>query len=470
MMAGTPTRTQADGDDTAGSSSGASPPPGDNLSNGIIRRIFGNLGKLMGGKAVAGLLSLVYMIIAVRALGAHDYGVLILVHAYTIIVGGLIEFPGWHAVVRYGAQAIASGDRERLVRLLRLASFVELACGVIAVATAALLAPFFGARLGWSPTALAFAVPYSFAVLATIRSAPAGYLQLLGRFDLLGYHNLVAPTVRLLGASIAYGAGAGLRGFLITWLVAALAEWGSMWLMGWIVARRALPGHDLLGSARGAVRENPGIRRFMIAANADATFGELSQRIAPLMVGWVMGPAAAGLYAVGQRGAVVIAQPAGNLGQAAYAELARLIAAGGRGRDVRQVLMRIIAIAMAAAIPIVLLVAMFGTPLAVLIGGKPFAAAGVVMLWLVAARAVLLVAPPASAALVALGKPGLSVGGNMACALLLLPFLPLLMHRFGLSGAGFHALLTSSAIAIVLGGLAWRESGSVGSIKRDAAA
>ena len=92
------------------------------------------------------------------------------------------------------------------------------------------------------------------------------------------------------------------------------------------------------------------------------------------------------------------------------------------------------------------------------------------MLWLVAARAVLLVAPPASAALVALGKPGLSVGGNMACALLLLPFLPLLMHRFGLSGAGFHALLTSSAIAIVLGGLAWRESGSATSIKRDAAA
>src|SRR5205823_1608295 len=134
------------------------------------------------------------------ALGPRDYGVLILVHTYTITVGGIIEFPGWHAVVRYGAQASKAGDWDRLVRLLRLTTLVELACGGLAVAVAAVLAPIFGPRLGWSPTALAFAVPYSFAVLATIRSTPAGYLQLTGRFDLLGLHNLVSPMIRLAGA------------------------------------------------------------------------------------------------------------------------------------------------------------------------------------------------------------------------------------------------------------------------------
>ena len=233
-----------------------------------------------------------------------------------------------------------------------------------------------------------------------------------------------------------------------------------MWIMGWIVARRALAGVRLLGSARGAVRENPGIRHFMLAANADVTFGELSQRIAPLVVGWVMGPTAAALYAVGQRGSTAIAQPSGNLGQAAYAELAKLIAAGGRGREVRQVVARSVLIAMTVAVPIVLLVALFGKPFAVLIGGQQFAAAGAIMLWLVLARTVLLVGPPASAALVALGRPGLSVKGNIFCSLALLPLLPLLMHRYGLAGAGFHALLTASAIALVLGSLAWRQSGS----------
>lgn len=425
---------------------------------GVVARVYANLAKIMTGKAAAGLISLVYMMVAVRALGARDYGILILVHGYTVTVGGIIEFPGWQAVVRYGAQAVAGGDGDRMVRLLRLASLVELSCGMLAVAVAALLAPIIGVRLGWTPEAISFATPYSFAVLATIRSAPAGLLQLHGRFDLLGYHNLVSPSIRLLGALAAWLSGAGLIGFLVAWLVAALAEWASMWLLGWFVARRTLPRMRLLGSARGAVQENPGITRFMIAANADVTLSELSHRVAPLIVGWIMGPVAAALYSVGQRGAVVIAQPSGNLGQAAYAELARLLATGAGGDQIRHVAIRTAAIAIAAALPIVILVAVFGTAIATLIGGKAFAEAGIVMLWLVSGRTILLAAPVASAALVAMGRPGLSMRANMACSLLLLPLLPVLMHQFGLSGAGAHAVLTSVAIATMLSIFAWNQS------------
>lgn len=426
--------------------------------SGIVARVYANLAKIMGGKAAAGLISLAYMVIAVRALGARDYGILILVHGYTVTVGGIIEFPAWQAVVRYGAQAVAGDESHRMVRLLRLSSVVELSCGLLAVAVAALFAPIIGAKLGWSAVAIAFATPYSFAVLATIRSAPAGLLQLHGRFDLLGYHNLVSPCIRLIGASLAWFLGAGLIGFLVTWLIAALAEWASMWLMGWIVAKRTLPDVPLLGSARGALSENPGIVRFMLAANADVTFSELSQRLAPLVVGWIMGPVAAALYAVGQRGSVIIAQPSGNLGQAAYSELARLLAAGGRGREVLHAAVRTAGIAIAVALPIVMIIAVFGTRIALLIGGKAFTEAGTIMFWLVSARAVLLVAPVASAALIAMGRPGLSMKANMGCSLLLLPLLPLLMDRFGLAGAGLHALLTSVAIASLLSLFAFEQS------------
>ena len=440
----------------------APPTPAPSLADGMVRRIYANLAKLMGGKAIAGIISLIYMVLAIRALGARDYGVLILVHAYTITVGGLIEFPGWHAVVRYGAQATRAGDSDRLIRLLRLAGIVELVSGALAFAVAALLAPLIGARLGWTPTAIAFSTPYSLAVLATIRSTPAGLLQLLGRFDVLGMHNLIAPTVRLAGALIAIATGSGLHGFLIAWLAAALAEGGAMWALGWMMARRTLSGRKLLGSARGAIPENPGIRRFMLAANADATFGELSHRIAPLMVGWILGPTGAGLYAVGLRATTAIAQPAGNLGQAAYAELARLVAAGGRGSELRHVVIRSILIAFAVGLPFLLLVALFGESLAVLIGGKDFQAAGMVMLWLVAARVVLLVAPSTSAALIALGRPGNSVTANAICSLGLLPLLPILIEHYGLAGAGFHALISSFAVALALGTLAWRASNQVG--------
>ena len=139
---------------------------------GVVGRIYGNLGLLLGGKAAAGLISLAYIALAARDLGPADYGVLILVHAYVMTVGGIIEFPGWHAVVRYGAQAMEAGDRPRLTRLLAFAGLVETAAGLLAVAIAALVAPWLGPRLGWSPPAVAFALPYSLAVLASIRATP----------------------------------------------------------------------------------------------------------------------------------------------------------------------------------------------------------------------------------------------------------------------------------------------------------
>src|SRR6201999_3951131 len=127
-------------------------------------------------------------------------------------------------------------DRPRLTRLLAFAGVVEGACGLLAVLVAAMLGPLAGSKVGGAPTAVAFATPYCLAVLASIRATPAGYLQLAGRFDLLGVHSLVAPIVRLVGSGMAVATHSGLRGFLIAWLVAALAEWAAMWGFGAYVA------------------------------------------------------------------------------------------------------------------------------------------------------------------------------------------------------------------------------------------
>ena len=143
-------------------------------SGGVVGRIYGNLARLLGGKAMAGLISLAYIAIAARALGPAGYGVLTLVHTYALTIGGILEFPGWMVVVRYGAQAQAEDDRPRLARLLVFTAIIEAALAGLAILAAAVLAPILGERLGWSQTAIAFALPYSLAVLASMRSTPAG--------------------------------------------------------------------------------------------------------------------------------------------------------------------------------------------------------------------------------------------------------------------------------------------------------
>lgn len=424
----------------------------------VIGRIFRGLGLILGGKATAGVLSLGYMVIAARALGPSDYGVLVLMHAYVTTVCGLLEFPVSQAVVRYGAQAIDEGVMARLARLLRFTALVEGVGGGVAILAIALLAPVVGPKLGWSETAQNFAVFYSFAALGSLRSAPAGYLQLMRRFDLLGIHNAVAPAARLIGAGIVALGGYGLKGFLIAWLIAAIAEWAVLWLMGIVLARRQLGPGFHWGEVAGVNAENPKIWSFMIASNADTTFGGLAGRLTPLIVGWLLGPAAAGLYAVGQRATVIVSQPAQILGASTYAEFARLVAAGAPGVTIRHTLARVIGIAVLAAVPVMLLIIVFAEPLIRVLAGPEFLAARDVMIWLVAARVIFLIAPPVSAALLSMGLPGRSVIANLSSSLGLLPLLPLLMHSFGVAGAGMQSVIQACVGGAMLVFFVWRAS------------
>lgn len=424
----------------------------------VIGRIFRGLGLVLGGKATAGALSVGYMVIAARVLGPTEYGVLILMHAYVTTVCGLLEFPVSQAIVRYGAHAIDGGELGRLAKLLRFTAVVEGIGGALAILFIALLAPIVGPKLGWSETAQNFAVFYSFAALGSLRSAPAGYLQLMRRFDLLGIHNAVAPAARLIGAAVVAFGGWGLKGFLIAWLIAAIAEWAVLWLMGIVLARRHLGRGFHVGEVTGVVTENPKIWSFMVASNADTTFGGLAGRLTPLIVGWLLGPAAAGLYAVGQRATVIVAQPAQILGASTYAEFARLVASGAPGDVIRHTLARVIGIAMLAALPVMLLIMLFAKPLILVLAGSEFLGAQAVMMWLVAARVIFLIAPPASAALLSMGLPGRSVIANLSSSLGLLPLLPILMHAYGVAGAGVQSVIQAGVGGALLIFFVWRAS------------
>lgn len=433
---------------------------------GVVGRIYANLGLLLGGKAIAGICSLAYLVIAARALGPKDYGILILVHGYALAVGGIISFPGWHAIVRYGAPALAEDDRPRLWRLMRFTALLELGAGAVAIAAGMVLAPVIAPRLGIGGAALDYVVPYSLAIVMAVRTTPAGYLQLLRQFKLLGLHHAVMPLCRLVGAVGVTLLGMGLTGFIIVWLLASIAESASLWIMGWLVARQHDPGARLFrappADAPAIGAENPGLLRFMLFANADATFAELSPRIALLAVGWILGPAAAGLFSVAQRATVIIAQPAQILAQAAYTEFAHLIANGGRGAPLRRALFTSIGLSMLAALPLVILIAGFSRDVVVLLGGEAFAGAAALAVWLLAARLIMLAAPQLSSALIALGHAGWSMSANIVSSVLALPLLPLALQGFGLIGSGYFAVLESALALTVLVVLCLRATGAAG--------
>lgn len=418
---------------------------------GSVRSIFGAVGLLLSGKAVAGLISLAYLVIVTRALGSTAFGVLVLLHSYVTLVGGVVAFSGWHGVVRYGSMAHQSGDHGRLLRLIRFMTLVEVSCGLAAIVIAAVLVPVVGPSLHWSADAMALAVPYTLAILANVRSTPNGILQIAGRFDLLSAHQLISPVVRLAGSVMAVFIGGELKTFLIVWLAASVAEGIGMWFLGLRELKRMRLTEPLLGPSRGTVRENEGLLPFIVTTNVDLTLGELGPKLAPLTVGWMLGPAATGLFAVAQRAGTILQQPAAMLGQASFAVIAKLLAAGEVERFRRSV-WHSCGIALLIAAPVSAILCLFADRIIELLGGGTFAGGAMLLMLIAIGRALLAGSTALSSGLIALGRPGNSIAANLLGNLGLYPLLPLLIMSAGLNGAGWHALIQA---IVVVSTLAW---------------
>lgn len=413
-----------------------------------LRHILANLAHLLGGKSAAGLISLVYLVIATRTLGASDYGVLVLVNAYTVLIGSIVAFSGFHGLVRYGAIAIEAADLAGLARMIRFMTVVELGFGILAIAVAALLVPLVGPRLGWSPDAMRLGIPYSLAVLGTVRATPQALLQIARRFDLIGLHQAVMPMIRLIGALIVWAAGGGLAAFIAVWLAAAIAEGAAMWLFALHVWRNMDTGERILGPWRGVPRERAGFGRFILLTNADLTLRELAPNLAPLTVGWLLGPAAAGLLALAQRATALLQQPAVLLSQASYAVLADQ-AARRHFAALRQTVWRSAALATLIALPIVATLALVGDRLLPMIGGKSFTGGATLLLLMALSRTAALGATPMAAGLTALGHPQRSMIVALVSNLAMYPLLPLMLHLRGVEGAGWHAVV-QNVVALMI--------------------
>ena len=421
------------------------------MGDSILRRMLRNSLVLLGGKGVNGLLSLATIAIAVRALGLEEYGVLVLIHTFTIVVARFSKFQSWQAVLRYGAPTLEQDRPQDFRRLVRFTLLLDFGSGIIAAALAVGGAFVLGPLLGWPIDAVADGALYGLSVLFMVSATPTGILRLFDRFDILAIQSNIAWLVRLTGAAIAYAAGGGLTVFLIVWFLAGVASGVTLFASGWWeMRRRGYRGGVRVGWRSLAV-PFPGIWRFVWMTNFTATANVGFSHLGTLLAGALLGTGEAALFRIARQIANALTKPARLLVQVVYPEFARLVAAGDLPR-LRQILGRSLALACLASAVCLAVLVVAGPLLLRLIGGAEAEAAQQVLLWLSVAALVQLCAFPLEPALISLGGVGTALAVRVGALLLFIPLLYLCINEFQLLGAGVATLVTTLAL---LAGQLW---------------
>ena len=81
---------------------------------------------LLTGRLATGVLNLAILSIAARALGATQFGLIVLVQTYVQTITAVATFQSWQAIVRYGAVSLEKDDIAGFQRLIRFSALLDI--------------------------------------------------------------------------------------------------------------------------------------------------------------------------------------------------------------------------------------------------------------------------------------------------------------------------------------------------------
>ena len=415
---------------------------------GPIRRAARNAVWLLAGKGAGGVFSLIYLALTAQTLGPAQFGIFALILSYGQAITNLAQFQSWQTIVRYGAHHEAAGDRAKLRRLITFAALLDMGAAIAGTILAIAGIYLFGRNFGWSAENNDLAALFCLSLLLGLRGAPTGILRLFDRFDLAAYAEAVLPSMRLIGALIAWASGASIAGYLAAWAFAELATTIAIW---WASIREVRKRFDQPHSGprlRGVTGENEGLWAFSWTTNINTSLNLVWKQFPVLAVGWAVDATAAGGFRIATQLIGALNKPTIALSRALFPELAKLTISD-RGK-IRQTVQRTGLIGAAAGVIMLTGILLLGKPVLHLFGGGDYNFVFPLLLVLGIGAIFDLSGVAIEPALVALGRPGIVLRERSIVSALYLAGMAFAVQAYGALGAAMASSLASLFLLLLL--------------------
>lgn len=369
-----------------------------------LRKQLINIGHLTTGNFANAGIMLISTAIAARALGPHDYGILILALSFGRTIERVCRFESWQPLIRFAAEMEGKADPGAFRRLFAYGLMFDALAAFAAAMITIALATFGGPLFGFSARHVDLAVIYSAALLINYTGMPTAALRLAGKFATIAYTQYVGNVIQVFLALWCWHSGAGLYGFMITWTVAQMI--GAVLFFS--LAVRALSkqgiGNPLtvpIGSLKGGF---PGFLSFAWTSNISMTLRTMTSEADALVVGALAGPKAAGFYYIAKRIAKAGQQIGAQVQAVIYPDIARMWAKGNIARF-RSTTLHVQAMLGAVGIALLVVVWLFGAALLRIGFGTVYGDAYPLLVTQLVAVILAMHAGPSRTALLAMNKP-----------------------------------------------------------------
>ncbi|MFV2090982.1 MAG: lipopolysaccharide biosynthesis protein, partial [Pseudomonadales bacterium] len=289
---------------------------------GRTKRLLTNFSWLAGGRTTGALMALAATALAARALGAAEFGLVVLIHAAALMLRQLCNVKTGEAVIRYAVPLAEEGRIGELKGLLIRFARIDAVAGLAAAMTGAVLLIFFADLFGLPDTLFGAAAIYVLVLLPSVTGTARGTLRLLDRFGALSAQLTIGPALKL----------AAVGGLLLTPFTRETSLYILIWglsytlehIYAWWRAYRAFGKHYGATRTERPDLDRGEVRSFLFTVYWQSTLDAAPKQAATLLAGTLLGSAGAALFAFARELAEVLAKPVTLLRQVVFPDLARL--------------------------------------------------------------------------------------------------------------------------------------------------
>ena len=418
-------------------------------AQGPLRRVLGNFGLLLRGRGIAAVMLLGATALTARALGPAEFGMLVLMQTYVLLIRGLLNFKQFQAIIRYGVPAHDAGEIRTLVRLIAVSRRLDRRSILVATALALGLAPVAGPLMGMDRGQVILLASYSLVLLSAGNMTAIGLLRLYDQFGTLGMMETIAPTIRFFGVLLAWWLDAPFGAYIAILGVAYVAE--NLYLS--FCGRREYRRHIVSASADEKVsnvtmEEFAGLRQFVWVTYWQSNMDLIPKHISVIVAGHLLGATDAGLLRLARQFSSMLAKPATLIRQVVFPDLTRSWNEGST--DFKLVAYRIALFGGLVGLLFVLIGYFFGELLLGALLGNEFVAAAPVLTLLLLAATFELTASSLRSAAYAIGHASKVLRLSVLSAAIYFVLLTVLTAQMGLVGAGVASCIAALLPPVVM--------------------
>lgn len=292
-----------------------------------LHRVIKNLFILLGGRAVGGILFLTATILSARLLEPRHLGLIVMLHAYIMMIRGLVTVKPFEAIVKHGTTAADNSEYDRLGRLLFISLKLDFATA-LAGTCVAIFGVTIMVRFGYlDPTYEDIGYIYCLLIPFANDGTAVGALRIWDRFNTISYCLVAGAIVRLIGIIFLYLFDLiSFFSVALIWLLSSLVQYASLQISGWRTILTTLPKPlpKYRTSFRSCGKENEGIWSFLHVVYWQSSLDLIPKRAGILLTGFLLSPETAAMFRIANDLAGVIAKPALLVRQVIFPDLTRL--------------------------------------------------------------------------------------------------------------------------------------------------